>query len=531
MGIVGAAASVKRLAAGLVLFHALLAQAPSPADREYQLGMSYARQENWEEARRAFEAGQQTEPREIRFPVELAGVAFKQNDFPRARRHLYRALALNPADSYANDFLATLYLLEGNLDAALVYWNRAGQPRIQSIHFDPSPHLDPVLLDRALALAPGEILQLPELEASRARLESLGVFTALRFDLETRQEDTFDLTVRAAERSRWSEQPKSALLSMLSGLPFQTLYPEFYNLGGSASNLESLLRWDRQKRRAFVRWSAPLGGSAAWRYRFYSDARNENWQLTGIAPDHFNLRKVEAGGEVSGMAGDRWSWSSGAVFSTRDFRNASVSGLPSGSLFSGGSLLKYRGELRARLLRVPQKRFTLASGAALQRGRLFRSGATPFTEAGGSLDARWLPQAKGDDYAMRITARAGKTWGDIPFDELAQLGLERDNDLTLQAHVGTQDGRKGSAPLGRDYFLLNWEQDKIVYRGPLVFVKLGPFVDSGRIFHPLPGLAPDKWMWDVGVQCKISVFGVAVATLSFGKDLRSGNNAFYAGRP
>ena len=28
------------------------------------------------------------------------------------------------------------------------------------------------------------------------------------------------------------------------------------------------------------------------------------------------------------------------------------------------------------------------------------------------------------------------------------LGLERDNDLPMRAHIGTRDGRKGSAPGG-----------------------------------------------------------------------------------
>src|SRR5207302_4381670 len=67
---------------------------------------------------------------------------------------LHRALELAPSDSYANDFLGTVYFLQGNLDAALKYWNRVGKPQIAEIRAEPTPRLDSVLLDRAFAFSP-----------------------------------------------------------------------------------------------------------------------------------------------------------------------------------------------------------------------------------------------------------------------------------------------------------------------------------------------------------------------------------------
>lgn len=72
----------------------------------------------------------------------------------------------------------------------------------------------------------------------------------------------------------------------------------------------------------------------------------------------------------------------------------------------------------------------------------------------------------------------------------------------------------------------NWEVDKNVYRaGPLV-IKVGPSLDTGKITGTSAGLGSRKWLWDMGVQTKLGLLGVSVG-LSFGKDLRSGNNAFY----
>jgi hypothetical protein len=106
------------------------------------------------------------------------------------------------------------------------------------------------------------------------------------------------------------------------------------------------------------------------------------------------------------------------------------------------------------------------------------------------------------------------------------LGVEHDNDLWMRAHIGTRDGRKGSAPLGRNYFLSNWDFNKNLYSYRFVNLGLGPFVDTGKITDPAPQLGSGKWLWDVGAQAKLRVFGVGIAFI-YGKDLQSGNNAYY----
>jgi hypothetical protein len=166
------------------------------------------------------------------------------------------------------------------------------------------------------------------------------------------------------------------------------------------------------------------------------------------------------------------------------------------------------------------------AGLAAESAGVWSNPAHGFEKVQGSLVARWLPRMAGDDYAVQEQIRAGKTLGQVPFDELFMLGLERDNDLWMRAHLGTRDGRKGSAPLGRNYILSNWEIDKNVYQNGLFGMKVGPFLDTGKISDPLPGLGSKKWLWDTGMEAKFTVLGVGL-TFAYGKDLRSGNNAFY----
>ena len=146
----------------------------------------------------------------------------------------------------------------------------------------------------------------------------------------------------------------------------------------------------------------------------------------------------------------------------------------------------------------------------------------------GSVTGQWFPRPKGDDYEMRAQLRAGDTLGQVPLDELFELGIERDdNDLWLRGHDATSGGRKGAAPLGRRFFLANWEIDKNVYGNGLFTVKLGPFFDNGTIADPSGLFGSRQWLWDTGAQCKIRVLGTVTVLLIYGRDLRGGRNVFY----
>ncbi len=88
-------------------------------------------------------------------------------------------------------------------------------------------------------------------------------------------------------------------------------------------------------------------------------------------------------------------------------------------------------------------------------------------------------------------------------------------------------GRKGAAPLGRRFFLANWEMDKNIYQNGFFTVKLGPFIDSGAVADSSGLFGSQGWLWDTGAQCKVRVLGSLTIVLSYGRDLRGGRNVFY----
>jgi hypothetical protein len=501
------------------------------ADLNFYYGTALARLERWQEAEDVFRAGGRLAPTDPRFPIELAGVAFKLKRYPEATHYLRRALGLAPHDSYANDFLGTVYFLQGNLEAALKYWNRVGKPQVVEVRADPVPKVAPALLDRVFAFSPASTLRLSEFLTTETRIRSLEIFPRYQFDLRAREDGKFDVWFRNQERNGFGTKWE-ALFVLLRGLPFLSINPEFYNFRHKAINFVSLFRWDPQKRRVFAQFSSPFEGTAKYRYDVVTDLRNENWDLrnsfTGPAPvfASLNLRREAVGFSLASFANDRWRWSASAEISHRDFRSIVPGTVLTPELLAKGYQLKQTAQLTALLWHMPEKRFTVEGGISSQAARLWSQPEESFEKLQGSLEWHWFPQSEGDDYEMRQQFRAGKTFGTVPFDELFMLGLERDNDLPLRGHIGTRDGRKGSAPLGRDYFLSTWEADKNVYRNGVLTMKLGPLLDTGKITDPSPSLGSHKWLWDIGAQAKLRVFGAGVV-FSYGKDLRSGNNAFY----
>jgi len=387
-----------------------------------------------------------------------------------------------------------------------------------------------------LAFSAASVLHLDDLVTSEARLNNLEIFPNYRFELDALPEGDFDVALHAAERNGWGNTRLEGLLRFFRGAPYQEVHPEYFNLRGRAINVVSLVRWDAQKRRLWANLSGPgiLGreDDPKWRYSLGIDLRNENWELrqsfTGPAPvlAALNLRREEFNAGVTRLVGPRLRWSLGAELSHRDYRDVLVGTVLTPQLTANGYELKQVSGIDYELWRIPEHRFIVSSSVGLETGRIWSRPARSFAQLQGAVQSRWLPRARDDDYETQWRLRAGRTFGQLPVDELFMLGLERDNNLPLRAHIGTRNGRKGSAPLGSNYVLSNFETDKNIYSNGLVRFKLGPFVDIGKITG-VRVLGSNSWLVDVGVQAKVSVLGVGIA-FSYGIDLRAGHNAFYS---
>lgn len=512
-----------RFLLGLVFAVLVSAQTSSP-DSLLQQGLALARADRFAEAEGVFREGRSRFPNDARFPLELAGVRYRLKDNASAKRALHQALHLDPSSDYGNGFLANLYLLDGNLPAAVKYWNRIGKPVLGGVRFDPVPMLEPFLRERIPGASAGQLLTLRRLDRTETNLERLTIFSDYSFELSPRADDRFDLTIRTVARAgpvgRWWWW----LLPYLRGLPYQQVNADFYNLGGTTTNLLSMGRWDVNKRRVLVALSGPFGTS---RYRVAMDARDERWDLRRTYRAETNVdgvivRRVEAGGELIFIVGDRVQWTAGIWASRRQFANRDDN-----PAFANGWMAEIRNRFDVRLFDWPEARLRVDGWALLRTGRILSNAPSRLISPQAGALARWFPQAPGEKYEAIGQIRAGRLFGKIPLDEMFMLGMERDNDLWLRGHIGTHDGRKGNSPLGSEFFLVNTELNREILRIPFVRIQVGPFFDAGNLGAAQGGFGSRGPLYDTGIQLKIATLGGVKLTAVYGRDLRNGRPAFY----
>ena len=501
-------------------------------DIAFYYGTALARLERWKEAESAFQIGQRIAPQDPRFPIELAGVAFKQDDYAAAEKWIHRGLRLSPYDGYANNFLATVFLLEENLEAALKYWNRTGKPQINQVSANPIPRLNPALLDRAFVFSPASTLRLPDLLTSAARLRELNSFPASRFELLADGQGDFDLVLHNIERNgcggRWA-----CLISVLGQTPAQTANFDYYNLRSRAINFRSLFRWDAEKRWVKAEMETPLFGEPQWHLNLDADFRNENWAVrdgfSGPSPllGALNLKREAVKAGFTDVISGRWQWSTSTELSSRAYHDVLTGVALDSELSRSGTQLRQSFGITAALLRVPEMKLTVEATANAAVARLWSESGETYSQFEGSVRSHWFPQRAREQYEIEHAICAGKTFGSPPFDELFTLGVLGDTSLLMRAHIATRDGKKGSAPLGRNYFLSNLEATRNFAPFPLVKIKVGPFVDTGTLMDRQASRESQQWLWDVGVEARVQVLGFGVA-LSYGRDLRSDRNALVA---
>lgn len=502
------------------------------ADVQFDYGMALAHLGRWSAAHAALQAGARHHPRQKRFPVELAGVAFEQKHYPESAAWLRRALKLDPGDAYANNFAGTVFYLMGNVPAALHYWNRIGKPHISSLNVAPDLRVHRLLLSRAFTFSPASVLRQSQFSTTQARLNGLGIFPAWKMDLDALPNGSFNADFHAMERDGFGATPLQAAVSTFSGLPYETIYPAYFNLHRSAVNIRSLLRWDDQKRRAWISVSGPLHDLPARRWRLYTDLRNENWAIrrsfTGPAPllGSLNLQWQRAGVSVTSITSGRFRWTTGAQLSHRSYRNVFDGSALTPKLLPSGFALTYRIAAEGKLIDIPQRRFYLNAGASSATTRLWSNPSHVFEKMQGSFFAHWFPRAQSDAWEISQRIRAGALTGTYPFDQLFMLGIERDNSLWLRGDRGSRDGRKGSSPLGNRYFLSNSDLDRSLWSNGLITIQAGPLFDIGRMHAPTSGLSTSHWLFDTGIEAKLTVLGTPVV-FSWGRDLRTGSNVFF----
>jgi hypothetical protein len=501
------------------------AAADTSADDLLKRAVSLAGSGRLDEAEQLLLEGKAAFVRDARFPVELAGVAWRKKQSARAKAYLRHGLRLAPTDAYANQFLGAMYLLDGNTYATLKYWNRAHRPILNGIVFTPPPPLRPELLARIPAASGGQLLTEARLAQTERNLDRLGVFSAPQFDLTPASNDEFNLAVRAQVLSQPVTGAAGRLLPLLRGLPYQQVNLDWLNIRKRAAILTSLWRWDADKRRIAIKYRAPL---ARGTYALWTDLRDEKWVLNRIGSQTagIGVASEALGGEVGFDLGGGKEWTPSFHLSRHTFQRDTFRSDVPASWLANSTIWELRNRLDFPRWRYPERHLSLDSSATLRTGHVFSRTSSRLLGAGFDAAAQWLPQQRDDLYSVRARLRAGVLSGRLPIDELYITAMERDNDLWLRGHVGTREGRKGAAPMGTRFVLTQTEIMRRMLRVPFLRLDAGPWIDVADIGGE-PALGSRGWLYDTGAQAVVSTLGGFRFSVFYGRDLRSGSNVLY----
>ncbi len=487
------------------------------ADFEYAAGVAQATNGNYEAALNILKFGWHRGD-QPRFLSELAAINYKKGDRKEAKHYLNRLLTENPADPYANQFMGALFLLDANVEAALKYWNRIGEPEIERIEWQPLPPIDPGLMDKALVMAPASYLKLEDYLETDSRFQMMGTFRKYEFRLKPLDDkSSFNLIVRPELKNRmFSSKLKIASL-VIQGIFTETIKPEFHNIARTTISSTSLISWDEYRNRFYTSLSLPFEGRPHARIKLFTEVRNETWSvLTDV-----NLLKWVAGVDFGETYNGRFKWTGGTKLSNRRYKNFNDY---QQHLFQEGWLIHAFGTADFSLLRIPEERLTVQSKISAGAG-LSPEASTGFVTLEHSLELRWFLRDSGDDLAMMARFGAAGMFGPAPFDEYFVLGADRDTDLLLRAHRSSID-KRGENPFGPGYMLLNLEISKYLLNSRKFRWRLAPFLDAGRI------MGNEIWngnrvFLDGGIQSGFQIFGSTEMIFTYGKDLITRRNVFY----
>lgn len=509
----------------------------STPDTMLNAAASAAAEERLQDARAILLAGREAYPHDERFAVELAGISFLEGQYQDARRWLRKAPQAVRSDDYVREFLGTLYLLDGNTEAALTLWNPLGKPLLADDQIGTSLEtvIRPGLASSAADFTGGQILLREEALRSSRRVAMLDVCGRAPLVLEATANERFHAQIRCLEKSGAGSTLLGTAIMLSRGLAYQAVHLQSPNIGRNAASLRTMVRWDPRKRRAWAEGAIPIAGRADWRLKTFADARHEHWQMrhsdSGDLNQTFLQTRWETGIAIAAVLGSRSTWENRVSLANRSFtRTTGLSGVVSAEReaerLDGGSSVKYAHRIYADLLRLPLQRVFVDAQADGSMERYMGLSRTVY-RGDGNVRLVWYPATRGDDGRTQLRIGAGALRGEAPLTDLYAMGLERDGAVPLRAHIGTRNGHKGSALFGDRFAVANLESQKQVLNAGIVRVALAPFLDAGWTRDPRGLYGARTLQFDAGLQLIAATLAGTEIRLSYGWNLRTGRSAFY----
>ena len=391
-------------------------------------------------------------------------------------------------------------LPDGDVETALTLMNQEQQPQIGRILNNYSLTLSPTVKN-SLDFSAGEVLRLDSWKTTARRLNESKGFSDIALALERSIDGkTYNALIQTSKKST---STGGILLGLAKGLPVKTSYLDIWNLAGAPVHSTSRYRWDSNRQRAESKLlvAVPVPGSllleigGLW--------RSEQWELSDQNPYRFNSSGVRV--RARRIQHHTLEIGGGIEYSNR----AGASDV--GSFLAGVRIRPLDGKYKSQI----HVDGFVARASVL--GDVDYSGATL------ALMNRFIV-SEDTGVVVDWAVKGGTTQGRLPIEDYFILGVDGETPYLLRGHVAFDQGRYGRSPMGTDFFLINSDIERRLWKLPLVKdaeIKAELFLDGAKVFDRNRVFRQAGWFLDGGVAARIQLPGTDLVLL-YGRSLNHG---------
>jgi tetratricopeptide (TPR) repeat protein len=514
--------------AAVNILSAELATGPT-ADAYLYLGIAYANMKEFDKAEEVFKEGGERYSSDPRFNNELAGVYLSNDDVDEARASLNRALQVDPGNNYASDLLATLDMSEGNVQAALRFWNKSNRPVIDDILHNYYLNFGSWVVRESVAFRPAGVLRYGAWKTTESRLFETDNYTNVGLEVEpTIVPDRYNAVVRTTQKTN---TVTDVLFSLFKGAPFKTSYFDLWNVGNSGVNFNSMYRWHPDRRRIEGSFKMPLPVAGILFTEIRETWRYERWNLSPVIRRESlpcaQFRYKSTGMQIKFKHIPHYRIEIGGGF---EYVNRAANGdLP--ELFTDSSNTgKVLFETNLRLSDGRYQNRLRFEGFAARKSIL-----GDFNYTGGTVTLNNRVALTRDTRTfLDITVKGGTSRGALPVEDYFVLGMDANPQNLLRGHSITDHGQNGRGPMGTDFVLANIDVERRIvtlpifntFNLPYLTFKWEAFLDGAKTFDRARIFQQSKLLVDAGAGLRIEAPATSF-TMGYGRSLRDGKGIFF----
>jgi hypothetical protein len=500
------------------------------ADVYLNLGTAYRHSRDWQKAEDILNEASERYPADARISTELANAYVGAGDIDGAREALQRALRIDPANVAAADLIAAVELSEGEVQTALRYWNRSGNPITNEVLHNTNISFGHWTVKDGNAFEPGHMMTYAQWRTTQLRLLETDIFSNVGISIEPAPTSPkYNPVILTTDKVN---DLTNIAFDIVKGAPWKTSYLNWWDIANSGISMNSSYRWDYNRKRGELQIQAPIPVPGILFLTATGLWRSERWDVGPVlqndagAGNRFLYKSTGARAELKYIPYFRFEFGGGFEYTNR----AANGSLPQLYLDSSNSgKVVYEASLRLADSRY-QNRIHVEGGVA----RKSLLGDLDYSTATVELNNQFLI-SKESNTVFSWTVRGGASDGQLPVEEYFVLGLDMHAGNLLRAHPASEHGHYGSAPMGTSFALSNMDIERRIAILPLfnslnipyLDVKGEIFLDTGQTADRANIFKEGKLYFDTGAGLKFETPTHSL-NMIYGKSLRDGRNVLYA---